>query len=87
MQNWWATVDWLRDKINAPRLTLRLIGAEAHFHPTRGFDPARPKRYLRITPTEGDKIMQSYIDIVRPLRTLAGGASGLARVHVDFGYP
>lgn len=28
MQDWWENVDWLRDKINAPGLTLQLVVAE-----------------------------------------------------------
>lgn len=81
MQDWWATVDWLRDKINAPGLTLWLVGAEARY------DWADAEDNPTITPAQGDAIMQSYIDIVRPLRKLLEGPDGLAWVQVDFRYP
>ncbi|KAK3298650.1 uncharacterized protein B0H64DRAFT_422437 [Chaetomium fimeti] len=86
MQDWWATVDWLRDKINAPRLTLRLIGTDPPSGSRVAYLATGPYR-VTITVAEGDAIMQSYMDILRPLRKLAEGGNGLARVHVNFRYP
>ncbi|KAH6854821.1 hypothetical protein B0I37DRAFT_363110 [Chaetomium sp. MPI-CAGE-AT-0009] len=89
MEDWWATVDWLRDKINAARLTIRLFGANPRAE--RGIIGSEyfiePAYRIKITAAEADSIMQSYMDILRPLRKLAEGPNGLARVHVDFRYP
>jgi hypothetical protein len=78
MQDWRATVDWARDKLNLPGLTLRLVRAEVS-----DFTPDA-YRY-QITVAEGDAAMESYMALLRPLRQLADG--GLARFYADFAWP
>jgi hypothetical protein len=78
MQEWWATVDWLRDKVNLQGLTLRLVGAEVS-----DFTPDA-YRY-QITVAEADFTMKSYMAILRPLRQLAD--DGLARFYATFAWP
>jgi hypothetical protein len=78
MQDWRATVDWARDKLNLPGLTLRLVGAEVS-----DFTPDA-YRY-QITVAEGDAAMESYMALLWPLRQLADG--GLARFYADFAWP
>jgi hypothetical protein len=78
MNDWWETVDWLQDKINAPGLTLRLVGA--------GVSDWTPDAYnATITVTEGDAIMKAHMAILRPLTQLAH--NGLARFYANFIYP
>jgi hypothetical protein len=78
MQDWCETVDWLRDKINAPGLTLRLVVAEvSDFTP----DCYRPT----ITFEEGRMIMSAYKGLLRPLAQLAD--NGLARFYADLVHP
>jgi hypothetical protein len=79
MQDWWATVDWLRDKINAPGLTLRLMVANLNVSSSPTF------YYQTITVEEGGTIMAAYMDLLQPLRQLA--SDGLARFFVYFPYP
>ncbi|KAH6850560.1 hypothetical protein B0I37DRAFT_371893 [Chaetomium sp. MPI-CAGE-AT-0009] len=78
MDDWWGTVDWLQGKINAPGLTLRLVGA--------GVSDWTPDAYSeRITVSEGDAIMRAHMAILRPLPQLAN--NGLARFYANFVYP
>jgi hypothetical protein len=77
MQDWWATVEWLRDKINTPGLTIRLMVAEASSCPD-SYNQA-------ITVEDGDTIMTAYMDLMRPLTRLAG--DGLGRFYASFPYP
>ena len=70
MQDWWATVDWLQDKVNAPGLTLRLVVAQPRGEIT--FD-----MYRRLTTqSEGHLVSKSYSRLVCPLTLLVN--KGLA---------
>jgi hypothetical protein len=63
-QDWSATIAWLRDKINGPALTIRLImldGLESR--EMEGRDWPRRKRH-------GRRILRGYTSIVAPLQTL-----------------
>jgi hypothetical protein len=80
MQDWCATVDWLRDKINGPGLTIWLLMANED-----GRAP-RPER-KNMTGPQGDAILKAYMDIVSPLKRLATGDGGLARFHARLAYP
>ncbi|KAK4122289.1 hypothetical protein N657DRAFT_657140 [Parathielavia appendiculata] len=63
MQDWRATVDWLRDRINLSELTLRFMVADL---PGSG----RPEAYLRsIAVEEGGTAMTAYMDLLQPLTT------------------
>jgi hypothetical protein len=77
MQDWWSTVDWLRDKLNPAGLTIRLGVAEAYKAPD--------SYYRTITTEEGATVMTAYMDLMRPLRGLAD--AGLARFFAHFSYP
>ncbi|KAK3299683.1 uncharacterized protein B0H64DRAFT_389277 [Chaetomium fimeti] len=78
IDDWWATVDWLQGKMNAPGLTLRLVGA--------GVSDWTPDAYSdTITVSEGDTIMRAHMAILRPLTRLAN--NGLARFYANFVYP
>jgi len=78
MQDWWATVDWLQDKINAPSLTIRLVGAKP--------GPGAPDVYTdTINDSDAHTIMKSYQELLRSLKPLAD--NGLARFYADLPYP
>ena len=81
MQDWRETVGWLRDKINGPILTLRLIGAEINDEMPSSYTPST------ITVAEGNTIHKAYMDLLLPLKQLAEGPNGLARFYTDLSYP
>lgn len=78
MQDWWATVGWLRDKINAPGLTLRIVVAETSMSTPDCYRPM-------ITFEEGKLIMRACEDLLHPLTQLVD--CGLARFYSDLVYP
>ncbi|KAK4152987.1 hypothetical protein C8A00DRAFT_15772 [Chaetomidium leptoderma] len=74
-QDWRATVDWLQDKINAPGLTLRVVGGDvSDWTPDSYSDP--------ITVSEGHTIKEAYMNRLRPLRQL-----GLTRFYAHLPDP
>ncbi|KAK3298540.1 uncharacterized protein B0H64DRAFT_77786 [Chaetomium fimeti] len=80
MKNWHATVHWLKDKINAPGLTVRLVMADVDgglLESDRG----------RLTELEGKAIVRAYMNISSPLRHLTAGNDGLAMFYAQFAYP
>ncbi|KAK3934801.1 hypothetical protein QBC46DRAFT_425562 [Diplogelasinospora grovesii] len=77
-QDWWATVDWVRDKINAPALTVRVVVAD-----DMPGDPRMDR--VNITYPEGEAILRTYVRILRPPRRL--GDDGLAGFYADFILP
>ena len=81
MQDWRKTVSWLRDKINGPALTLRLVVAP--------LSHVVPINYLRVTITveEGEITHEAYMNLVRPLRQLAEGPNALAKFYASLPYP
>lgn len=83
VQDWWcATVDWLRDKINGPGLTMWLIMA----HLERDIMDDPPDR-TDMTVPQGKAVIRSYIDILRPLKHLAVVENGLARFYAQCARP
>lgn len=78
MQDWLATVDWLQDKINAPGLTIRLVGADVSC-----FTPDVYK--TTITFSDGNSITKSYQELWDSLKPLA--EIGLARFYANFPCP
>jgi hypothetical protein len=80
MQDWRATVDWLRGKVNPPVLTLRLVVAD--------LSESSPAAYLKKTLTmpEASAIMEAYMDLLQPLVPLAQD-DGLARFYAHFTCP
>jgi hypothetical protein len=78
MQDWWATIEWLQDKIQGSGLTIRLAGADV--------GPCVPGVYDgTITTSEADTIMKSFQELLRSLKPLVD--NGLARLYVDFPTP
>jgi len=81
MQDWRATVDWLRGKINASALTVRVVVVKAPFISSNAYRAT-------ITTQEGDRMMQAWMDLLQPLRRLGeNGGSGLGRFYARFPYP
>lgn len=78
MQDWWATVQWLKDKIQAPDLTIRLVVAEHG-------DWAPDVFTNTITTSEGDTIMRSFEELLRSMKPLVD--NGLARFYAHLPYP
>lgn len=60
-KDWWATVQWLKDKIQAPGLTIRLVVAEHG-------DWAPDVFNNTITTSEGDTIMRSFEELLRSMK-------------------
>ncbi|KAH6842494.1 hypothetical protein B0I37DRAFT_314025 [Chaetomium sp. MPI-CAGE-AT-0009] len=79
-RDWCETVGWLRDKINGPGLTLRLVMTKHDYD-------ARPQDNRTITTAEGDMIHRAYMDILQALKRLAEGTNGLAKFYADLRYP
>ncbi len=78
MQEWQATVRWLLDKVNAPALTLRVIGAEVSH--------MSPESYTKIiSMTDGNNLARAQSDLTRSFKALAD--IGLARFFVHYPCP
>jgi hypothetical protein len=80
LRDWVATIDWVRNKINSPALTLRLTVAGLLALP-----PSHPDERALVTQAQGDQVLAGYERILRPLACL--GEDGLARFHADFAWP
>ncbi|KAK4233524.1 hypothetical protein C8A03DRAFT_19417 [Achaetomium macrosporum] len=61
--DWRATLDWLRGKVNAPALIIRLVMADFHFD---GYNPVRHRKVL--TENQGTGILKGYARVVEPQR-------------------
>ncbi len=80
MQDWRETVSWLRDEINGPALTLRLVGADIkHWIVT-------PPHQIR-TVAQGDMIHSAYMGILQALKPLADGPNRIVRFYADLPNP
>jgi hypothetical protein len=79
MRDWRETVSWLRDKVNGPALTLRLVGVAA-MEDTANFDGYIPA-------VEANVFHQACVNLLQPLKQLAEGPNGLARFYADLSYP
>ncbi len=80
LQDWVATIDWVRNKINTPGLTLRLTMAGVLALP-----PSYPDERKLVTQAQGDEVLAGYDHILKPLACL--GEDGLARFYADFAWP
>jgi hypothetical protein len=76
LQDWSDTIDWVKDKINAPALTMRMV---AKFHSDEGSP-------YDVTDDEAEEIMGTYFRILKPLARL-GGSGGLAAFSADLSWP
>jgi hypothetical protein len=79
ISDWCDTVDWIRDKINAPALTLGLVMVDFH-----GDDA--PNLRGDLTKEEGHEIGKGYSSILHCLRPLAR-EGGLAGIYIQPAYP
>jgi hypothetical protein len=75
--DWQSTVDWVRDKINAPALTIRVVMAD--------FREVSPSR-ATLTVPQGNRILHGYERILRPLRCLVRD-DALRGVYVQVAFP
>ncbi|KAL2190531.1 hypothetical protein L209DRAFT_762724 [Thermothelomyces heterothallicus CBS 203.75] len=78
MQDWRATIDWLRPRINTRRLTLQLAVSNVG-------DTALEPYYRPITAEGARDMLKAYMDLVQPLARLAD--DGLARFYAHFPHP
>ena len=78
--DWSETIDWVKDKIKAPALTVRLVGL-------LGWKIDDPDT-AAVTPTgaQAKEAMDAYLGIIKPLTQL-GGAGGLAMFYADIAWP
>jgi hypothetical protein len=79
VSDWCDTVDWIRDNINAPALTLGLVMADFH-----GDDV--PNLRGDLTKDQGYEIIKGYSSILHCLRPLARDG-GLAGIYIQPAYP
>lgn len=81
LRDWIATVNWVKDKINAPGLTLRLTMAG-----TLSRAPPRPDDRTELSQSQGDAVLAGYDRILKPLACLGAGG-GLSQFYADFVWP
>jgi hypothetical protein len=79
LQDWSDTIDWVKDKINAPALTMRMVA-------TFRADGGHAGYPAEITEDEAEEIMETYLRILRPLARL-GGTGGLAAFSAKLSWP
>ncbi|KAK3939365.1 hypothetical protein QBC46DRAFT_388056 [Diplogelasinospora grovesii] len=80
LQDWSETLDWVKDKLNLPALTLRLIMA--------GNGEFRPEGSEEMTRAQGKEVLATYNRILSPLRRLDPTSDGgLARFHAELAWP
>ncbi|KAK3291148.1 uncharacterized protein B0H64DRAFT_409920 [Chaetomium fimeti] len=77
MRDWRSLVEWLQNKMNLPRLTLKLVVVDG--------SNGGPKAAPEITTEEGDALMKAYKDLLQPIPRLA--ELGLAQFYAHFPYP
>lgn len=80
LEDWAETLDWVKDKLNLPALTLRMIMAG-----NRGF---RPDGSLEMTRAQGKEVGATHIRIISPLQRLGAATdNGLARFYAELHWP
>ncbi|KAK4234586.1 hypothetical protein C8A03DRAFT_37632 [Achaetomium macrosporum] len=81
--DWVATVDWVRGRVNAPALTVRLVMAD--------FGAGRFTGRRAMTKEQADDILRGYSCIISPLKPLVrgegDGGGGLAGFYVQLAHP
>ncbi|KAK3308756.1 uncharacterized protein B0T15DRAFT_483349 [Chaetomium strumarium] len=81
LQDWIATVDWVKHKIRASGLTLRLTMAGSLSHVPDG-----PDHRYELSREQGEQVLAGYNRILESLDCL-GGEDGVARFYADFAWP
>ncbi len=83
LQDWAETVDWMRDHLNLPGLTLRLA-----LPTSAGWGHEEERRDL--TQAEGDAVLAGYWRILEPLTRLGANqedGAGLAKFYAEMAWP
>ncbi len=80
LQDWAHTLNWAKNMISIPGLTLRLTMAGAARLP-----PEAPDQRWELTQAQGDEVLAGYNRILRPLACL--GEGGLAHFYADLAWP
>lgn len=78
MLDWQETIAWLRNKIKAPVVTLRLIVIE-----DSGPDPLLKRFHKAGAYGAPETLFEAYMALIGPLKQLAEGPDGLARFYAD----
>ncbi|KAL2144908.1 hypothetical protein VTI28DRAFT_8369 [Corynascus sepedonium] len=81
LEDWNATVDWVKHKITIPGLTLRLTMAGSMSRV-----PEKPDHRDSLSQAQGDEVLAGYDRILKSLACL-GGEDGLAQFYADFAWP
>lgn len=79
--DWAETIRWIKGKINAPALTIRLVMAGS-----LSWSPEHPDQRVELTEGQGGEVLAGYERIVKPLALLTG-QDGIARFYADFAWP
>ncbi len=83
LREWAETVDWMRDQLNLPGLTLRLaLPASAGW--------GHEEEFRKLTQAEGDAVLAGYWRILEPLERLGASREdgpGLARFYAEMAWP
>lgn len=80
LRDWDETVAWAKDKLNLPRLTVRMI--------IPGNGPSRPEGSDGMTQAQGRETLAAYRAMVAPLRHLDGmWRGGLGDFRADLAWP
>lgn len=79
LQDWSKTLDWAREELNLPALTLRLVVAS---------DSPPTTESREMTRAQGKEVLAVYNAILHPLRSLATAPDGtLARFYAKLAWP
>jgi hypothetical protein len=81
LQDWMATVDWVKHRIRPSGLTLRLTMAGLLSRAPDG-----PDRRDELLTAQGEQVLAGYGRILKSLACL-GGEDGFKRFYADFGWP
>ncbi|KAL2262984.1 hypothetical protein VTK26DRAFT_8713 [Humicola hyalothermophila] len=84
LRDWEATVEWVRDKVNAQGLTIRVVMLDPYGGKQRDGDHL-PLPLVLMTHRQGEAILEGYKGVLKPLKVLA--RDGLARFYGDLADP
>lgn len=81
LQSWYATLDCLKEQLNLPGLTLRLVMADS--------GDEGPEGSWDMTEAQGKEVLAAYQAIILPVKLLSSELSdlGLARFYAELAWP
>ncbi|EAQ86274.1 predicted protein [Chaetomium globosum CBS 148.51] len=79
LQDWIATVEWMKTALNTPGLALWMTMAG-----TVSRSPNRPEHRTELSQAQGDAVLAGYDRILQPLACLGGE---LGQFYADFAWP